>query len=352
MGLGVRTVCAQVFLVDFARAYWNTNVSGHATCYRNKRAYFTVSGVNQFGSVRVLVAEDWAKSAKHPTDTCTNGERPQCEEINVSLKQDRTIAPIRAPVDSADAFSTALFESVHRWKRDGVRGIWLQLPLSAFQLAPVCRRLGFELHHCDTEKDTLLMNKWLVDHQPNSMPRFASHTVGVAGCVVDPASEHVLLIRDRSRPELWKFPGGFSEPSEDISLTAQREVFEETGIHSEFQSVIAFRQHHEVPSSFNASDIYVVCRMRLKGTDNQTVLPTPVPCAQEVLECRWRHVEEVLAQSGPAITPMMRRLLQLLRTGMREGFHSVDMEGHVLPSIFPGRTYTMFHRPLSSASAV
>ena len=48
----------------------------------------------------------------------------------------------------------------------------------------------------------------------------------------------------------------------------------------EFKSVIAFRQHHKIPRSFNQSDLYFLCRM------------TPItyditPCPDEVVDCQW-----------------------------------------------------------------
>lgn len=39
----------------------------------------------------------------------------------------------------------------------------------------------------------------------------------------------------------WKFPGGLADPDETIPQAVAREVFEETGVKAEFQSIIMFR---------------------------------------------------------------------------------------------------------------
>lgn len=51
----------------------------------------------------------------------------------------------------------------------------------------------------------------------------------------------------------WKFPGGRADPGEDFGTTAEREVFEETGVRSRFQSIVAFRHSHAAP--FGTSDM-------------------------------------------------------------------------------------------------
>lgn len=61
---------------------------------------------------------------------------------------------------------------------------------------------------------------------------------------------------------MWKFPGGLSEPGEDIGDTAVREVLEETGVQSEFRAVLSIRQQHAQPGAFGKSDMYLICRLR------------------------------------------------------------------------------------------
>ena len=50
-------------------------------------------------------------------------------------------------------------------------------------------------------------------------------------------------------------------PGEDIGTAAAREIKEETGIQSVFQSVLTLRHSHNI--QFGRSDMYVICRMTL-----------------------------------------------------------------------------------------
>ena len=57
---------------------------------------------------------------------------------------------------------------------------------------------------------------------------------------------------------IWKLPTGLAAQAEDVPSAAEREVFEETGISTIFDRVLAIRQAHHM----HVSDLFFVCGMR------------------------------------------------------------------------------------------
>jgi hypothetical protein len=177
-----------------------------------------------------------------------------------------------APCCSAAQFSEVLRASLAAWRAAGSRAVWMSLDISRGDLMSAAAEQGFVFHHAEGKSATLV--SWLPDDQPNSVPLYATHQVGVGGIVLD-GRGNVLTIQEKNgeadqrsflrRLRLlmfssaaaghshWKFPGGRSDKGEDIGATATREVFEETGIKAEFQGLVAFRHTHHAP--FGTSDM-------------------------------------------------------------------------------------------------
>ena len=103
----------------------------------------------------------------------------------------------------------------------------------------------------------------------------------------------------------------------------------------EFCSILAFRQHHYLPTSFNCSDLYFICRLNPLTFDLQ-------PCPDEVLKCQWMRLEE-LATSEDA-TPLSHRIARLMLEGREKGFGGIDIAMEECPSILPNMTYKLFVR--------
>eukprot|EP00058_Branchiostoma_floridae_P026196 XP_002611686.1 hypothetical protein BRAFLDRAFT_117087 [Branchiostoma floridae] len=136
---------------------------------------------------------------------------------------------------------------------------------------------------------------------------------------------------------MWKLPGGISDPGEDFGDTAVREVFEETGIKSEFQSILTIRQLHNYPGAFGKSDLYIVCRLRALShvIDH---------CADEIIGCKWTDVNELATTQSTSL--ISTHVARLVLHGFREGFDKVDISMKELPAVFKNMTYKLYHRQI------
>lgn len=77
---------------------------------------------------------------------------------------------------------------------------------------------------------------------PRQIPPYAHHMVGVGGMVVNDKDELLVVQEKFAAFTQWKLPGGYVDPGEDLWTAAVREVKEETGVDTEFDSLVAMRQ--------------------------------------------------------------------------------------------------------------
>uniref|UniRef100_A0A8C6SFT9 Nucleoside diphosphate-linked moiety X motif 6 n=1 Tax=Neogobius melanostomus TaxID=47308 RepID=A0A8C6SFT9_9GOBI len=241
---------------------------------------------------------------------------------------------------SESAFSSLLHDSLTQWRAEEKVAVWLRIPISLSRCAAAASTHGFTFHHA--KSDHSVMSLWLGQGE-NRLPGFATHQVGVAGAVVDESNGKVLVVQDRNKTKnAWKFPGGLSDPGENIGVTAVREVFEETGVRSEFKSLLSVRQQHNHPGAFGMSDLYLICRLSPLSYHIDF-------CQHECLRCEWLQLEE-LAQTS-ATTPITSRVARLLLHGLRHGFKNIDLTMEEMPAVYSGIFYQLYHRPLPDNDA-
>ncbi|XP_005097225.1 nudix hydrolase 8 [Aplysia californica] len=181
-------------------------------------------------------------------------------------------------------FITSLRDALPTWRAKGHRGVWVTVQKELSACIPQLIELGFDYHHA--EPGYAMLTIWLPETLPNNLPAYANHYLGVAGFVVNEKNQ-VLVVRERyhntNLRSPWKLPGGHADRGEEISTTAEREVFEETGVKSEFVCVIAFRHLHNY--RFGLSDFYFVCLMRSLSSEIKA-------CPNEIAECEWMDLED------------------------------------------------------------
>lgn len=82
---------------------------------------------------------------------------------------------------------------------------------------------------------------------------------------------------------------------EEFSDAAVREIFEETGVHSSFTSVLTVRHSHNI--QFGRSDVYVICKMSLGRNKSPGQLDSiekqmEITVDQEIDNAKWVPLRE------------------------------------------------------------
>ena len=133
-----------------------------------------------------------------------------------------------------------LLESLHAWAQQGVKGVWLKLPIHLSQLVPVAVKHGFEYH--SAAADRVVLCRWL-PASSSLLPNGPTAQVGVGAYILS-SDNKILLVMEACGPAaaagMWKIPTGLVELREDIGAAIVREVLEETGLHVTFVGVLGF----------------------------------------------------------------------------------------------------------------
>ena len=184
-----------------------------------------------------------------------------------------------------DDFSAQLSHSMAAWEGDGHKVVWLEIPISKAALVPTAVNAGFSFHHA--EPGYALLTRPLVDGA--YVPPYATHYVGVGGVVLNEDRELLVVserYRRRGRGPAYKLPGGALHPGEHLVDGVIREVLEETGVRTRFETLVCFRHWHGY--RFGRSDIYFTCR--LSPLTREIAMQT-----EEIEECLWMPVDQYLA---------------------------------------------------------
>eukprot|EP00817_Percolomonadidae_sp_ATCC50343_P004112 CAMPEP_0117429798 /NCGR_PEP_ID=MMETSP0758-20121206/9327_1 /TAXON_ID=63605 /ORGANISM="Percolomonas cosmopolitus, Strain AE-1 (ATCC 50343)" /LENGTH=223 /DNA_ID=CAMNT_0005217157 /DNA_START=45 /DNA_END=713 /DNA_ORIENTATION=- len=195
-----------------------------------------------------------------------------------------------------DNFESHAKESIESYKKEGLRAIWVRVPLNMSTYISILASLGFTFHHA--KDDYSMLTKWISEKendQENKLPSYCVSTIGAGGVVLNEENNTILVIRERyvglkegeKEKALWKLPGGALDLGESIGETAVREVFEETGIQAEFVRLIGFR--HLQNFRFHTDDLYFVCVLKPLSF-NITIDDG------EIAEAQWMPLDDYLNQ--------------------------------------------------------
>ena len=190
----------------------------------------------------------------------------------------------------AEEFRRALAVSLAAWRENGYLVVWLEVPISRMELAAHAVDAGFGFHHSG---DGYLMMTVRLEAGA-FIPPYASHYIGAGGVVISDGS--LLVVHERrgpaGGPRYYKLPGGALHEGEHLVEGVVREVLEETGVRTRFQTLVCLRNLHGY--RYGKSDIYFVCKL-------EALSHAIVPQAEEIEECIWMPLEEYFAAESVSV---------------------------------------------------
>lgn len=115
----------------------------------------------------------------------------------------------------------------------------------------------------------------------------------------------------------------FSQSDENLVDAVIREVAEETGIQTEFDSLVCVRHalggKNRVSFGFDCSDFYFVIALK---ANNALVI---TKCEREIAECEWMDFEKYLQH--PKVHEMNRLFLRTLIANQKNGIR-IECKNH------------------------
>lgn len=150
--------------------------------------------------------------------------------------------------------------------------LWIRIPFEKSALIPVLTSLDFRFHHCD-EEYLMLVRRLTFDA---FVPTSRNYIAGVGAIVLSKGK--LLVVRDRFSGE-YKIPGGHIDRNESLKGAVKREVYEETGIEAEFESIL--NVGHFRHGQFGESNLYIVC------TAKPLSVEISVNDSSEIAEALW-----------------------------------------------------------------
>jgi ADP-ribose pyrophosphatase YjhB (NUDIX family) len=211
--------------------------------------------------------------------------------------------------DSEALFKAQFNEMLLLVSAKGKQLVWFTLSIKQAPFIQIATDAGFVFHNCLEDEITLIL-RIKADAYAPFVP---THSIG-AGALIFNNKQQILVIREKiSMGPGFKLPGGHIELGEKISEAIVREVYEETGIRSEFIGLQGFGSKKVF--RFGKSNIYFLCRLNAL-TDQIDIQDT-----DEIAEAKWCDVSEFINDTNNSV--FVREIVKNLQH--EQGFELVEM---------------------------
>lgn len=211
--------------------------------------------------------------------------------------------------DSTVQFTEQLKRLLLLVKSEGKQLIWFSLSIQQSAFIKVLTDAGFVFHNCLEDEITLILRI----KEDAYAPFLPTHSIG-AGALIFNDQQQILVIRERlAQHSGFKLPGGNIELGERISEAIVREVFEETGIHSEFVGLQGLASKKVF--RFGKSNIYFLCRLNALST------AINIQDTDEIAEAKWCDIEVFLNDERNSL--FTREIVKSLQE--QQGFNLIEL---------------------------
>ena len=184
-------------------------------------------------------------------------------------------------------------------KHQGKQLVWFSLSIDQSKLIEVLTTAGFVFHNCLEDEITLILRV----KKDAYAPFVPTHSIG-AGALIFNEDQQILVIREHLANHTgFKLPGGHIELGEKISEAIVREVFEETGIQSEFVGIQGFASKKVF--RFGKSNLYFLCRL------NALTQEINIQDTDEIAEAKWCDVSTFIHDENNSL--FVRKVVMTLQ---------------------------------------
>ncbi|XP_031621146.1 nudix hydrolase 2 [Contarinia nasturtii] len=260
--------------------------------------YLKDSHLNQFNSIKRFLSNKMSDE-----NGVFNGTLDRYNGITIDTENETVV----------EGFSEKLKHSLEHWQQRSMGTIWFKVKTSHAQIVPTLVENGFDFHHA--KEGFVMMYKWLPVNLSANIPVYAHTMVGVGGLVVNDQKQILTIKENRAIVQgAWKLPGGYVEPNEHFVDAAIREVAEETGIETKFDSLVCVRHamggNDKIKIGFGCSDLYFVVALK---PQTQEI----TKCEREIARCEWMDYDKYLQH--PNVHQMNRLFLQTFISNEERG---------------------------------